>query len=104
MALSIPPDIRVFLERIVDERGYKNITPELREQIISSLFPRLQAFLMADVAKHLPDNDARELDKMLEDGQIDQEKATAFFKERIKNLDEILAGAMLEFRAVYLNG
>jgi hypothetical protein len=99
----IPAEIRAFLEKIIDEKKYQNLNPKLKEDMVLSLFSRLEAFLLTDIAKHLPDKDAKELNRMMENGEASQEKVQLFFQERIKNINEVVAQSMLEFRAIYLN-
>ncbi|MCX6791190.1 MAG: DUF5663 domain-containing protein [Candidatus Gribaldobacteria bacterium] len=99
----IPAEIRAFLEKIIEEKKYQNLNPKLKEDMVLSLFSRLEAFLLTDIAKHLSDKDAKELDRMMENGETSQERVQVFFQEHIKNINEVIAQSMLEFRAIYLN-
>ena len=98
------PEIRSFLEKIIEEKKFDNLSDELREAMISSLYPRLQAFIFTAIVKELDEGTVKELDRMM-DGKTDysQPELQMFLKGRVKNIEEIAAAAMLEFRAAYLN-
>lgn len=104
MPTNIPEEIRFFLEKVIEEKKFDNLSPELKEAMVSSLYPRLQAFIFTSITKELDEETAQELDRMLE-GSVDysQPEFQMFLKGRVKNIEEITAAAMLEFRAVYLN-
>jgi len=100
----MPQEIRIFLEKVIEEKKFDNLSPELREAMIASMYPRLQAFIFTAVTKELDAETAKELDRMMEGGaDFSQSEFQMFLRGRLKNIDEITAAAMLEFRAVYLN-
>lgn len=101
----MPPEIKMFLEKIIEEKKFDNLSPELREAMISSLYPRLQAYIFTAITKELDEETAVELNRMMEgDKEYSQAELQMFLKGRVRNIEEISAAAMLEFRAVYLNG
>lgn len=104
MSTNIEPEIRIFLEKIIAEKKFENLSDQLREAMINSLYPRLQAYLFTAITKELDEATIKDLDLMME-GNIDytQSEIQMFLKGRIPNIEEITAAAMLEFRAVYLN-
>lgn len=104
MAADMSSEIRMFLEKIIDEKKFDNLSPELRQAMITSLYPRLQAHIFTAITKQLDGQTISELDKMLEgNADFTQSELQMFLRGRLKNIDEVTAAAMLEFRAVYLN-
>jgi hypothetical protein len=100
----MPPEIKIFLEKVIEEKKFDNLSPELREAMVSSLYPRLQTYIFTAITKQLDEATVQELDKMME-GSLDysQPELQMFLKGRVKNIEEVVASAMLEFRSVYLN-
>lgn len=102
MSVPIDPTIRMFLDRLLTEKGITTVPLALRQEMIASLNKRLEAFLLTDIAKHLGDDDAVKFNIMLEKGEMTTAGAQLFFRDKIKNVEEVLANTMLEFRKIYL--
>lgn len=104
MEQNIPEPIKLFLERLLTEKGVAGVSAELKEDMLSSLFKRLQAWLLTDLAKELSKEDSVELNKMMEKGEARESIYQDFFKTKIKNFDEVFAQSLLDFREIYLKG
>jgi len=102
MATPIPNEIRDFLEKMVVDKGISNPSPELHQDMIESLFQRLQAYLFTDVVKNLSQADAQELNQKIEQGELTPDQSLEWLKSRVKNISKILADSMAEFRNIYL--
>lgn len=104
MATDMPAEFRDFLEKLIEEKKYENLSDELREVMIGSLYPRLQAYIFTAITKDLDSETLQELNRIIE-GNINysQPEIQMFLRGRIKNIDEITAEAMLHFRDTYLN-
>lgn len=102
MSAQIDPTIRTFLDKLLTEKGITTVPPDLRQDMITSLNKRLEAFMLTDIAKYLSDEDAVKFNTMLEKGEMTTAGAQIFLRDKIKDIDEVLAQAMLEFRKVYL--
>lgn len=101
MTYNMPPEFRLFLEKIVDEAHGDKLNPDLRENMINDLNGRLQNHILASLMQAFPDDKADELEKFMDTNPA-QPEIEEFFKNNIPNLNEVTAGAMLEFRTIYL--
>lgn len=103
-APAMPAEIKMFLEKIIEEKKFDNLSPQLKEAMAASLYPRLEAYIFTAITKNLDEATVAELDQMMESGQnYSRPEIQNFLKQRVSNIEEIIAQAMLEFRAVYLN-
>ncbi len=93
--------IREFLEMLVEKKGYKNISAEIKEQIVKDLAERLDTFIVARVITSLSDEDIIVFEKMLRERKPDAE-IQEFIKTHIDDFDAFLTAVLLEFKDVYL--
>ncbi len=96
-----PAELTVFLERMLDDGGMKDVEPGIRQQMLADLRARLQNKIFAALVMRLPENDLPALDALVE-RNAPQDQVQQFLRERIANLDEVVAEAMLEFRKLYV--
>lgn len=98
--LQIPPEMRTFLEGLLDDAGM-NVPPDLKEEMINDLYARLEHKLVAAAAEKLKPEDLEEFQKLLEEKKS-QEELQKFLTGRLQNAQEIFAQAISEFRDAYL--
>lgn len=101
MTYNMPPEYRLFLEKIVDEAHGPKLNPALRESMITDLSGRLQNHILASFLQAFPNEKTDELEKFMA-ANPSQTDVQEFFKKNISNLNEVTASAMLEFRTIYL--
>ncbi|TAK95049.1 hypothetical protein EPO05_05345 [Patescibacteria group bacterium] len=95
--------IRQFLEQLIVEKQFKDLSPALKETMIESLHKRLEAHIIMAIAEKLDEKTAEEMNAMLEgDAPKSVGELQEFLKSRIPNIEEAIAEAMMEFRSVYL--
>jgi len=101
---AIADPAKLFLEKLVSEKFPQNVPSDMKETMVAGLYPRLEAFVLADIAKNLEAKDVADFDKLTAVSKnVNEQKIREFLLSRVPGLDEITAQAMLEFRAVYLN-
>lgn len=100
-AANDPAEITVFLERVLDDGGMSNVEPAVREQMLNDLHARFRNALFASVITKLPEQDLPAFDALVQEHAPD-ERVQVFLRERIPNLDEYIAQAMLDFRKLYV--
>lgn len=101
---QIPQETRIFLEKLIEEKKFENLSPQLKEDVISSLYKRLEAFIITEIAHNLDEEKAEKFNQLFEgEKEYSQEELQQFLMENLENAPEIIAKAMLEFRSVYLN-
>ena len=102
MASGMPEQIKAYLEKLLADKGIKGISPELAADMVESLYKRLQAYLFTDLTKNISAALAKELNQKMEQGLLSEEQALEWLTGRVKNINEILAKSMIEFRDIYL--
>lgn len=99
---GVTPQVQLFLENLLQDAGLNFTDPEAKRAVINDLNSKLEDFLEVVVEENLSDQDLVEYFQLLlsdtDKGQLEQ-----FLQTKIPNLDMLLAGAMLEFREVYLS-
>jgi len=101
-AATIDPDIRLFLDDLLDEKGIFFSSPETREQMIQDLYVRLQKFFLLTLAQELSPADGNQLAQMIEN-QAPESTIQAFLQLKIPNLQDKLVDLFLTFRSIYLS-
>lgn len=101
---NMPNEIKVFLEKLLVDKGMNNLTPGLKQEMTTSLYSRLMAYILTDIAKEVDEETSRKINDLFESGQEkSMEQIQQFLKDNVKNIEEIIAKSMLEFRNVYLS-
>ncbi len=97
---NLNPQIRLFLESLLTERGIK-VPADLREQMLSDLNDRLQVRFQQIITEQLSAADLKALDQTAPKGEATVQD---FLRSKISNLDQLLIQAMAEFRQAFLQG
>lgn len=101
--LSEPAEITAFLERLLDDGGMREVEPEVRAQMLTDLRARLQNALFATFITKLPEADLPAFNALVEE-KAPLERVQEFLATRIKNLETVVANALLDFRKQYVPG
>ena len=96
--LPMPPEIRAFLEGLLDEVKIA-AKGDLRENMISDLYERLQSRFMQVLAEHLAEADLKTYTNLAAENQ---QKAVEFLQAREPKFPEYLLQAMQEFKQTFL--
>lgn len=100
-AVTIPAEIRGFLESLLDDAGMKGMDKDTHERMIKELFVRLDNYLATVIVDHLSDEDIDEFVKMNEEKKP-QEEIQKFLAEKLPNAQQVFAQAFAGFRELYL--
>ncbi len=100
--VAIDPDIRLFLENLLDEKGIFFSAPETREQMLQDLYIRLEKFILLTLAQELTPADGNQLVQMVEQNNSIT-AVQSFLKLKIPDLDQKLTKTLLQFRNIYLD-
>ena len=103
MATTIaePAEVTVFLERILDDGGKKDVEPEVRQQMLDDLRQRFQNKLFATIVMKIPEQDLPALNDLIQ-RKAPESQVQDFVRAKLPNLDGVLAEAMTEFRKLYV--
>src|SRR3989338_3664997 len=90
-----------FVEQLIEERSFPDLTPEVRVELKKDLINRLDSFIAAKVIVALSDEDVLIFEQMLKDNKP-MEELQKFTVEHVPDFTTFLTNVLLEFRGVYL--
>lgn len=93
--------INQYIERLIGEKGFPDITEEVHAQIKKDLLDRLNDTINAKVIAALPDAELGEFEKLI-DANAPQEEIQTFIESKIPDSAIFLATVLLDFRKTYL--
>jgi len=93
-------DLEKFVEKIIAEKGFSNLEPEVVAQIKSDLLDRVEDRINAMILRRLPPEKLDEFSKVMDQGGED--KIRTYCEENIPNLDEAVAAELIRFRDIYI--
>ena len=93
--------IMLFVDRLVEEKNFEKLDPEVLGQIKSDLMDRVDDLINAMTLEHLPPEKLDEFNSLLDDNDMD--KIHSFCQVNISDFDNIIAKELMNFRAIYLN-
>jgi hypothetical protein len=98
---NLSPEMRLFLEGLLESNGISFTDEETRERMLSELFVRVDKFLTIMIVNELSEEDGGQFADMLE-RQEEQEKIQAFLHAKIPDFEAKVQGTLADFRAIYL--
>lgn len=90
-----------FVEKLIDAKGYPDLTPEVRVEVRKDLLTRLDDFIAARSIAALSDEDVLIFEKMLTEGKPEEE-IQKFLIDHIDEYQNFLTNVLMEFQGVYL--
>lgn len=90
-----------FIESLIEERGFPELTDDIRSVIKKDLLNKLDDFIGSRVIAKLEDDDLLTFEKHLKDKKP-QEEIQSFVSSHIPEFVDFLTDTLLEFRSVYL--
>lgn len=99
----MPPEIRSFLEGMLQDANITTADEETKEEIIKELFARFDNYMTSSIVENLKEEDLDEFIKM-GDEKKPKEEIEKFITDKIPNASEVFSQAMMTFRESYLGG
>lgn len=93
--------IEAFVDKLIEEKGFVDLLPEVRDQLKKDILQRLDDFITARIIAALSDQDIVIFENMLKEGKP-QEEIQQFTSTHIADFADFLTNVLLEFRGVYL--
>jgi len=93
-------NLESFVGQLIQEKGLDDLDDEVLVQLKGDLLARVEDKVNATIIAALPSDKIEEAQKIIE--KNDGEKAREYFVKNIPNLDEIIAGELIDFRQLYL--
>jgi len=97
---KIEADLESFVDHLIQEKGLDYLDSEVLTQLKSDLLSRVEDRVNATIIAALPVDKIEEAQKIIEKG--DEKETRNYFSGNIPNLDEIIAGELIDFRQAYL--
>lgn len=89
-----------FVDRLVEEKKFPDLDPEVMAQIRSDIGERLERRINLALIEHMPEGKLGELEAKLDaDNDVELQQ---FYKDNIPNLEEVVATTLMDFRKTYL--
>jgi hypothetical protein len=92
--------LATFVAKLIDEKGLNGLDTEVKEQVVNDLLDRVEDRINAEILSHMPSDKVSEFNTVLDSG--DEAAIQAFITSSVPDLDNIVAAALLAFRATYL--
>ena len=89
-----------FVKKLIEEKKYENIDPEVMEQIEADLVDRVEDRINATILERMPKEKMPEFEMLLNSGT--PEEIQSFCEQSITDFPNVLAQAMMDFRKTYL--
>lgn len=90
-----------FTDRLLTEKGLTKMDPAVLAELRSDLLERVEQHVSAALVVMLPPTEQEEFNHVLD--AADSVATQAFLEAKIPDLPEVIAAALLRFRAVYLS-
>lgn len=90
-----------FVDKLIEEKGFPDLVPEVKQEIKQDLMTRLDNFITARIIARLSDQDVLQFENMLKE-EKKQEEIQEFVIGRMPDAINFLTNTLLEFKAVYL--
>lgn len=98
---QIPPEIRQFLEQLLQETDTLTLDDQMKEDMINELFFQLENYLTSVIVDTLQPEDLETFIKLNQEKKS-KEEIEQFVNEKIPNAQEVFTNAFLEFKKMYL--
>lgn len=90
-----------FAETLIQDKQYKTLSPEIHQELKKDILQRVHDFLLAKSISKLSDDQAKELDQLLDTNPKDEE-VQDYIEKAIPNSVDFIADTLFQFRQVYL--
>ena len=90
-----------FVDRLVKEKNFENISPSVRAQIKADLLDRVEDRINMTILENMPPEKLEQFSALLDTAS--PEEIQRFCVDNIADLDEVIAQELVDFRGAYLN-
>ncbi|CAN5118794.1 hypothetical protein BH09PAT3_BH09PAT3_4590 [soil metagenome] len=92
-----------FIQQLLSDQGVaSDINPEVRAQLVQDLSSRATDFVNRGLINAMSDEAVEHFNTMLDDPSITPEQVQQFVDTNVANKEQVVANALVEFRALYL--
>lgn len=90
-----------FVEGLIEESNYTDLTPEVHREIKNDLYKRLDDFILAKMIAAFSDEDLKKYEDLI-DMKVPNEELQDFGPAHITDFPTFLTNVFLDFRSIYL--
>jgi hypothetical protein len=101
MDTGSPQNLDAYIEDLINQKNYPDLTPEVRDELKRDIALRLNDFIMARVIAAFTDEDVAAFEELLKQNKS-QAELHQFAVEHIPNFTNFLTNVLIEFQSVYL--
>lgn len=91
-----------FIDRLLTEKQFANLDAEVREQLKKDLTMRAEDFINVALISSLSEADQTTFETMMDENKS-AEELQAFLAAHVPDMNQVVAGALLKFRNIYIN-
>lgn len=89
-----------FVDKLLEEKGVSGLPTEVMDQLRNDLITRAENIINAEIFAHMPKEALEEFEKILD--TEDEDTIRIFCSKHIPNMDEVVAGALMKLKNIYL--
>lgn len=90
-----------YVTKLLAEKNYDTVTPEVKIELENDLTRQLHDYLIAKLLDTLPDQDIKELNNLLDLNPTD-DQLQKFVESKLTDPQNFIANTLLSFRKTYL--
>lgn len=90
-----------YADKLIAEKNYETLTPELQVELKNELLTQLNDTLMANLVDQLSDEQVKELNTFFDTKPTD-EQLQEFIKSKLEDPQKFIANVLISFRKTYL--
>lgn len=98
---QIPPEIKTFLEGLLQDAGMLNLDESMHQEMINELYARLDNFIASTIIDNLPAESVEEFIQMNEQKKP-QAEIEQYLRDKMPNSEDTMSKAFMDFRDLYL--
>src|SRR3989338_4653949 len=99
--------LQTYIERLLDDNDFLNLSEETRAQLIPQFEAEAQRRIGLALLPHLDENAANQLCRLIDDPMVSPEKLRAFWVDAVPEFESIVEETLrdfaIEFRQVIAN-
>ncbi len=90
-----------YIDKLIDEKKFEDLSPELRQQMHDDLKARVYDTINAKVIRELKDEDLPAFEALI-DANATPEELQAYTQEKLPDSVSFLTNVLMDFRIMYL--
>lgn len=94
-------EISRFADKLIEDKNFGNLNPEIREQIKDDLTERIEDKINLAILDNMSPEKLEEFNLLLDQG--DMLEVQEFCRVNVPDMENVIARELVRFREVYLN-